>query len=622
MSGLEVFGVAASVIQVADFGAKLSVQLFAFYRQVKTANETIQLLANEVALVSAILRELGESLKEEESAKLCSDEAFTTLKRLLDESRDVLTQIERVVSANDLSGKSRMHQVAGKVRLALIEPSLNPLKTNLERLKSTMLLLLNVIMFAAKVRNHNSPNLQDQRALIEALLQEKQLGNYENRPPPEYDQVQHMPKPELPSETSPAASWQESGFAEVDEYNNLIHKMLHEIDRCKLKLERSRSSRMRKGVLSIHRDEVIRFQLTHGHSILENFDKSLLADENDISQVPTARVAQPISVHEIIHGSMTKEHLSHSAGQTVTQKHMPWDKEDPDGGTDDGHTEIVKSETEIEMRQDRSRGSRTHEFDPRSAAKARNPGTGLRSRRRTARAIRERSTSIPSSIEESIRRGHISPPEPGRDSGVKGILKGPRDPFPSGPRPNPGGLPTSPGRPPTSPGGPLASPGYSPSSPDFAPTSPVYSPGSPAYTPASPDFAPTSPVYSPGSPAYTPASPSHELTSDMECVEAQLREKNRQTVQSAYARQAHVAVRRPCMIGDDDDDLKLPEFDLPDLGYGTYSPEAEKSHCQGEVEKHSHPAALTSEPSAVLPESFEDLLMRWTKLGRSEVQGL
>jgi predicted unusual protein kinase regulating ubiquinone biosynthesis (AarF/ABC1/UbiB family) len=152
MSGLEIFGVAASVIQVADFGAKLSVQLFAFYRQVKTANETIQLLSNEVAFVSAILRELGESLKEEESAKLCSDEAFQTLKRVLDESRDVLRQIERVVSANDQSGKSRMQQVAGKVRLALIEPSLNPLKANVERLKSTMLLLLNVIMFAAKVR--------------------------------------------------------------------------------------------------------------------------------------------------------------------------------------------------------------------------------------------------------------------------------------------------------------------------------------------------------------------------------------------------------------------------------------------------------------------------------------
>ncbi|KAJ5787957.1 hypothetical protein N7457_002947 [Penicillium paradoxum] len=152
MSGLEIIGVAASIIQVADLGTKLSVKLFTFYRQVQNASETIQLLSNEVALVSAILRELGDSLKEEESSKLCSDEAFQTLERVLDQCRDVLRQIERVVSATDQSGKSRLQQVTGKVRLVLLEPSLNPLKSNLERLKATMLLLLNVIMFAGNVR--------------------------------------------------------------------------------------------------------------------------------------------------------------------------------------------------------------------------------------------------------------------------------------------------------------------------------------------------------------------------------------------------------------------------------------------------------------------------------------
>lgn len=152
MSGIEALGVAASIIQVADLGTKLSVKLFSFYRQVKNANESIQLLSNEVALISAILHELGDSLEEEESANLCSDEAFLTLERVLDQCRDVLRQIERVVGINDLSSKTRLQQVTGKIRLVLLEPSLEPLKANLERLKSTMLLLLNVIMFAGQVR--------------------------------------------------------------------------------------------------------------------------------------------------------------------------------------------------------------------------------------------------------------------------------------------------------------------------------------------------------------------------------------------------------------------------------------------------------------------------------------
>lgn len=146
--------IAASIIQIADLGTKLSVKLFSFYRQAKNANESIQLLSNEVALMSAILRELGDNLKEEESSKLCSDEAFKTLNRVLDQCRDVLGQIQRAVAPKDNPRQtlSRFQQVTGKFRLVLLEPSLDPLKVNLERLKSTMLLLLNVIMYAGQIR--------------------------------------------------------------------------------------------------------------------------------------------------------------------------------------------------------------------------------------------------------------------------------------------------------------------------------------------------------------------------------------------------------------------------------------------------------------------------------------
>lgn len=154
MSGLEALGVAASIIQVADLGTKLSVNLFSFYRRVKSANDSIQVLSNEIALVSAILRELGDSLKEEESSKLCSDEAFRTLGLVLNQCRDVLGQIQRVVENNDQLGKNRFQQVTGKFRLVLLEPSLDQLKSNLERLKSTMLLLLNVIMYAGQIRRY------------------------------------------------------------------------------------------------------------------------------------------------------------------------------------------------------------------------------------------------------------------------------------------------------------------------------------------------------------------------------------------------------------------------------------------------------------------------------------
>jgi hypothetical protein len=107
MSGLEAIGIAASIIQVADLGTKLSVKLFSLYRRVKNANDTVQLLSNELALVSAILRELGDNLKEKESSKLCSDEAFRTLALVLKQCQDVLGQIQRVVDTNEQAGKGR-----------------------------------------------------------------------------------------------------------------------------------------------------------------------------------------------------------------------------------------------------------------------------------------------------------------------------------------------------------------------------------------------------------------------------------------------------------------------------------------------------------------------------------
>jgi hypothetical protein len=62
--------------------------------------------------------------------------------------------------------------------------------------------------------------------------------------------------------------------SELREYNLLIQKMLQEIDSCESKLENSRYSRIKNGVLNIHGSEILRFQLEHGHPVLRSFDHS------------------------------------------------------------------------------------------------------------------------------------------------------------------------------------------------------------------------------------------------------------------------------------------------------------------------------------------------------------
>jgi hypothetical protein len=152
MSGLEAIGIAASIIQVADLGTKLSVKLFSFYRQVKNADQAIQSLSSDVALTCALLRELGDTLRTDDQSKLYSKEAFQGLRDVIRQCQGVLQKIDNTLSYTHGTGKTRLQQITGRFRLLLLEPTLDPLKNDLENLKSTMVLLLNVIIYAGQVR--------------------------------------------------------------------------------------------------------------------------------------------------------------------------------------------------------------------------------------------------------------------------------------------------------------------------------------------------------------------------------------------------------------------------------------------------------------------------------------
>jgi hypothetical protein len=152
MSGLEAVGIAASIIKIADLGTKLSVKLFSFYRQVQNVNQAIQHLSSDVALTCAILRELGDSLKQDEQSKLCSPEAHLTARQMLKQCEEVLRRIQQMIDDSHASGKSLWQQATSRIRNVLNEPDVSLVRANLESLKSTMLLLLNVIMFAGQIR--------------------------------------------------------------------------------------------------------------------------------------------------------------------------------------------------------------------------------------------------------------------------------------------------------------------------------------------------------------------------------------------------------------------------------------------------------------------------------------
>jgi hypothetical protein len=74
--------------------------------------------------------------------------------------------------------------------------------------------------------------------------------------------------------------------------------MLREIDGCKSKLEKSRHSRIRDGVLNVHSSEIVHFQRSYGPSIFQCFDDSIF--ETDFKDVTSTQCASNPTVPSYI----------------------------------------------------------------------------------------------------------------------------------------------------------------------------------------------------------------------------------------------------------------------------------------------------------------------------------
>ncbi|CAG8903688.1 unnamed protein product [Penicillium egyptiacum] len=278
MSGLEVVGVIASIIQIADLGAKLSVKLCTFYKTVKVINKSIQELSSDVSLTCSILNELGKTLEQDDQTKLCSKQAFSTAQEVLQQCKSVFEEIDTAIEKHSQENeKGRLVRQARKITIAFLGPDLDVLKSNLERLKSTTLLMLHVIMYAGQLRRTNMKStMANQRGLIQTLLEEKIANDAKFNNLRQSIQAVSMPKDDnsfqpsitaLSIDPQPTPLWNEVG-----EYYNLVRGLLCQIDAYQDILEQSRHLRIRNGVINVHSAESVLFQHIHGQAANQLFD--------------------------------------------------------------------------------------------------------------------------------------------------------------------------------------------------------------------------------------------------------------------------------------------------------------------------------------------------------------
>jgi hypothetical protein len=156
---LAVVGVVTSIIQLADYGFRLSVKLLSYSEAVSRANKSIHNLSDEVSSMSAVLKVFSEILQEDE-AKYISRAAVEATQRTIKECFGVfegLTDIlekalpsDEEVHKKDSGGVRRM-TLGERMKWPFLQPRAELLRAHLDRLKMSLMLMLEVLRYAKHV---------------------------------------------------------------------------------------------------------------------------------------------------------------------------------------------------------------------------------------------------------------------------------------------------------------------------------------------------------------------------------------------------------------------------------------------------------------------------------------
>lgn len=142
----EVVALVASVVALAGTGLKLSISLYTFAETVASADRSISHVAKDISLTSAVLTELSESLRDDKRSGVASSNAVRTADEIVHECSEVFNEVKAALEKATGKGKGKIS--LGKFKWPFLRPKMELLQSNLERLKSTLTLMLHVLSYA------------------------------------------------------------------------------------------------------------------------------------------------------------------------------------------------------------------------------------------------------------------------------------------------------------------------------------------------------------------------------------------------------------------------------------------------------------------------------------------
>jgi len=161
-------GIVGSIVSIAEVGFKLSTSLYTFGVTVASADRSIIAVSKDVSLTSSVLKEPGDILRQDHEAnipnergastprtrgsKIASANAIGTADKLVNECRGLFEEMDKVLvekvphlPAGEGDHTKKAILMLERLKWPRLQPKLQVVRGNLDRLKSTLLLMLHVI---------------------------------------------------------------------------------------------------------------------------------------------------------------------------------------------------------------------------------------------------------------------------------------------------------------------------------------------------------------------------------------------------------------------------------------------------------------------------------------------
>ena len=305
MSGIEIFALAATIVQIADLGARVSVKLFGFARRVRSAAERIDTISKDIAATGALLQQLGAQLERDHQSHLIRTEVLDRAHVLVEECKKLFQSIDKAIDGN--SGSKIILSLKQKIQYASIESDIDALGLNLEHLKSSIGIMQNVLIYAEQLQNRDQVYLlKEQQDLLKALAEEKVANEkrYKDLLLAIQERPQHLLTKIIDAEPNLHTNFQSKDGAfledgnsndaqtshpdnaqqitlnnlELREYNNPVAHLLDSIHSRRYNLCPTLRQKIQVGVLTLHWEHWAPLRKHHD-------DRILLAVFKDVQQV-------------------------------------------------------------------------------------------------------------------------------------------------------------------------------------------------------------------------------------------------------------------------------------------------------------------------------------------------